>query len=263
MIDADDDPIPFSLPPVEGVSSTTLGQRSSLQFLFRPRVSLRSWKTHSVGLRLRLGLQIATGFAGLEDIDLGTVRLASFIPGIEAVFPVGQRTVLRPFIDLGVGGVKDGPSKVIFGTGFHTESVFPWHTFELGFQPGIAYRTAFSKSAEDRAQGDVTVGDLTLYGDARHPLWFKLGSAQPDVGVYVRQTFLWDPLQFTTSEGERVSLTGVFEFGAIFGFQQRPKILFFRLPTVGIGYRVGQVTGFAIRIGGDRMVRLADPPRDR
>jgi hypothetical protein len=216
-----------------------------------------------VGVRLRLGLQVATGFSRLEDVDLATVRIASFIPGVEAVFPVGQRTVIRPFIDLGIGGVQDGPSRGIFGAGLATESVFPWKTFELGFEPALEYRTAFTTRGGDSGSGDVTAGDLRVRGDVRHPLWFKIGDAQPDAGVYVAQTYLWSPLEFAGADGEKVRVKDVFEFGVILGFQQRPKILFFRVPTIGVGYKVGDVTGFTLRIGGDRMVRLADPRRVR
>lgn len=252
------DPIPFALPPIVGVSSTTVGERSTLQFLVRPRLDLRSWETYPWGLRLRLGLQFTTGFAGLNDIDPSTVRLRSVVPGLEVIVPFGQRSLLSPYVDLGVGQVSDGRRATLFGTGLVGEFVFPWQGFEIGIEPDLSYRTTLAVD-----EGDATVGAFTFAADARHPLWFKMGDARPDVGVYVRQSFLWSELEFATADGQVISVDRVFEVGAIFGFERRPKLWFFRVPTVGVGYRFGELTGVTIRIGGDRLIRLADPRRDR
>ncbi len=252
------DPAPFALPPIPGVSSTTLGDRSILQILVRPRLDLRSWETYSWGLRLRLGVQVSTGFSGFDDIDPSSVRLLSVVPGLEAIFPFGQRSLLRPYVDLGVGQISEDRRDVLFGTGLGGEFVFPWKSFEIGIEPDLSYRTTLAVD-----DGDATVGALTLGADVRHPLWFKMGGAQPDVGVYVQQSFLWSGIEFATADGGTVSVDRVAEVGVIFGFQQRPKLLFFRLPTLGVGYRFGELTGLTIRIGGDRLIRLADPTRNR
>lgn len=252
------DPVPFTLPPVVGVSSTIVGDRSALQVLVRPSLDLRSWETESWGLRVRLGLQFSTGFHGLDDIDPSSFKLVSVVPGIEGVVPIGQRSVLRPFVELGVSQLAEDRRGPVFGTGIKSESVFPAGNFELGLEPNVAYRTALAEQ-----DADATTGDFTLYGDARHPLWFRMGDSQPDVGVYLQQTWLWSTLEFETDDEELVRIRDIFEIGAIFGFQQRPRVWFFRLPTIGIGYRFGELRGVTIRIGGDRLIRLWDPPRDR
>ena len=126
----------------------------------------------------------------------------------------------------------------------------------LGLEPSLEYVAAVTSLDTDRDG----VGTLSLYADARHPLWFTIGSSQPDVGAYAKQTVLWQPLE-VGSEDDRAKISRFTELGRIFGFVQRPKIWFFKLPTIGVGYRFGQVRGWTIRIGGDRLLRLADPPR--
>lgn len=250
------DPIPFSIPTGEGFSTTTIGDQSATLFLIRPRISLKDWRTSRWGLRLRIGVQLSTEFEGL-DLDPGDFRLAAFVPGLEAILPLGARSLLIPFLDTGVGRITEEEKAWVWGTGVKSEIVFPWHSFELGLEPEIDYVAAFT----DLDLDDHGVGTVSIYADARHPLWFKIGSAQPDVGAYFRQSVLWQPLEVGVDE-ERVSVTRYAEAGVIFGFLQRPKIWFFTLPTIGIGYRFGQVRGLTIRIGGDRLIRLADPERD-
>jgi hypothetical protein len=46
--------------------------------------------------------------------------------------------------------------------------------------------------------------------------------------------------------------------GMSFGFSRgRPKIWFFRIPRLRVGYRFGDLTGFRIRLGGDWMTTVA------
>jgi hypothetical protein len=254
-IDDPPDPVPYSVPGGEGLSSTTIGDQSATLFLIRPRITLRDWRTASWGLRLRIGVQLSTRFEGL-GIDPGDFRLAALVPGIEAIVPLGARSLLIPYLDSGVSRISEQNKAWVVGTGLKSELVFPWHSFELGLEPSLEYVAAITSLDADRDG----VGTLSLYADARHPLWFKIGSSQPDIGAYARQTVLWQPLE-VGREDDRTTISRFTELGVIFGFQQRPKIWFFKLPTIGVGYRFGQLRGLTIRIGGDRLLRLADPPR--
>ncbi|MDX1394189.1 MAG: hypothetical protein R3195_07355 [Gemmatimonadota bacterium] len=243
------------IPPTEGFSSTTVADRSAFQILFRPTVELWSWREHPWGVRLRIGIQFTSEFHDLDDVP-GNLRIASFVPGVEVVVPIGDRSLMRPFVDMGVGRITEDRRGPLFGTGLAAELVFPAAGFELGLEPQVSYHAAIGPQ-----DGDATASGLELYGDARHPLWFKIGNAQPDAGIYMKQTLLWSSIAFVSSDGSPVTVDRFFEVGAIFGFEQRPKILFFKLPTIGIGYRFGQIRGLTIRIGDDRLLRLADPPR--
>lgn len=248
------------VPIGEGLSSYAVADERVNVFHVRPAITLRSWMTNPWGLRLRLGLTISiVDFERLESLDLDKVSLGSLVPGVEAVFPVGRLSVLRPYFDFGLGGIFDSEQRPapILGVGLLTEFVFPWKQFELGLEPRVEYLTVFSESTRD----DDDFGTFVLLADARHPLWFQMGRSQPDVGLYFRYTYLWEEQVFASPFGAESVIEQLFEVGAIFGFQARPKVWIIRIPTIGFGYRFGSLKGFTIRIGGDRIVRLAEPLR--
>ncbi|MDX1389285.1 MAG: hypothetical protein R3344_08845 [Acidobacteriota bacterium] len=250
-----DDPVPFVIPPTEGFATTTVADRSVFQILFRPTLELRSWREHPWGVRLRVAIQLTSEFHDIDDVP-GNLQITSVVPGVEVAVPIGDRSLLRPFLDMGVGRITEERRGPLFGTGLGAEMVFPLAGFELGLEPLVSYHAAIGPR-----DGDATASGIGVYGDARHPLWFRIGEAQPDAGIYMKQTLLWSSIAFVASDGSPVTVNRFFEIGAIFGFQQRPKILFIKVPTIGVGYRFGQIRGLTIRIGGDRLLRLADPPR--
>jgi len=256
---SDPDAVPFTLPTIEGFSSTTIGGESAALFLIRPRLELQSLEDYPIAIRLRLGVQFSFRFGGLSGDRPNSVRLVSLLPGLEAIIPVGSHSLLRPYMDIGVGKITEDRTAALFGTGLGGEFVVPWHRFEVGFEPSFEYRRGLTGLDID----ETGVGDFILYGDARHPLGFDIGGSQPDVGVYLRQTFLLRTLQLASPSGDPVSVREFSEVGVILGFRRRPKIWFLRVPTVGIGYQFGDLNGLAIRIGGDRLARLADPPLER
>ena len=97
--------------------------------------------------------------------------------------------------------------------------------------------------------------------DARYPLGFTIGGSTPDVGGYFEPGFFPNGLSFTNSDGSRTSIQKQYEVGITLGFRDlAPKIWFFRVPRLGVGYRYGDgLTGLQIRIGGDRVTRLPLP----
>ncbi len=253
---SDSDAIPFTLPTSEGFSSTTIGGERAALFLIRPRIEMQSLEDNAIAMRLRLGLQFSFRFDGLSKSTPSSLRVVSVLPGIEAIIPVGSHSLLRPYMDLGVGKVTEDRTAALFGTGLTGEFVFPWDRLELGLEPGFEYRRGLTGLDID----ETGVSDVFLYGDARYPLGFDVGGSQPDVGVYLRQTFLLRTLELASTSGDPFPVREFSEVGVILGFRRRPKVWFFRLPTLGIGYRFGDLNGLTFRIGGDRLVRLADPP---
>ena len=124
--------------------------------------------------------------------------------------------------------------------------------FEIGFEP----RLQFNVSKATKARDD-DFGTVAAKLDARHPLWFEIGGYRPDLGVYIETGYFFDDLSFTSVGGELQRIDEQYEVGVSFGFRSRPKLLFFRFPRIGVGYRFGDgLAGFRIRIGGDRITRL-------
>jgi hypothetical protein len=238
----------FSQNSAAGSSANVLG--------FEPAITLRSWERNSFGIRLLLAFRIANVRLGDPDFRLDDLRLGLFAPGVEFVVPIARRALLRPRVSLGLTSVFQGDSALVWtNLGLGAEFVFPWKKFELGLEPRIDWLSAI---ATDNRYADEHLGLVTLQADARHPLWFKLGEYQPDAGIYATGSYAFEPLGVPAASGAQTALVWQAEVGAILGFQSRPKVWFVRIPTIGVGYRFGDLSGLRIRIGGDRLLRLAE-----
>jgi hypothetical protein len=247
-----------ALPFPDGFRQDNVARQRASLFGIRPAFTLRSWEEHSWGLRLRLAIQFAgLDFQSPDGVDLESVSLGAVVPGIGFVFPTGQRSLVRPFIDLGVGSSTglDDPAIIAAG-GVQTEFVFPAGRFELGLEPKLEYTRAFVIDASDS-----DVGSLSVYTDARHPLWFSLGEHTPQLGAWVKASYLFSPLDFKSLDGESNPVEAEFTIGALFTFDRPPKLWFLEVPMIGFGWAFGDLEGIRIRIGGDRLMHLPAEPR--
>lgn len=212
-----------------------------------------------MGIRLRLtGILGFADFERIEELDLDSVRLGGVFPGIELLFPLGARSMLRPYLDLGVGLTDTRISNILVGdVGLRTEFVFPWKRWELGLEPRLLAGVA-SRSGETL---DTEFIELAGKADARYPLGFTIDGQHPDVGAYVEAGWFPDGLDFVSQGGSRLTVDQTYEIGLTLGFRfLAPKIWFVRVPRLGIGYRFGDgLSGLRIRIGGDRVTRLPLP----
>ena len=251
------DLIDRTLPLPTGFRQDNVAQQRASLFGIRPAFTIRSWQKHPWGLRARLAVQFAgLDFQSPDGINLKEVSLATIVPGVEFVFRTGRRSLFRPFLDVGVGSstsLKD--PAVIAAVGAQQEFVFPAGRFELSLEPKLEYTRAFV--AGDR---DDDYGALSAYTDARHPLWFKIGDHRPELGAYFRASYLFSPLDFTSLEGDRTSVSYELQVGVIFSFKTPAKLWIVPVPMIGFGYAFGEdLTGIRIRVGGDRLLRLPEP----
>ena len=235
-----------------------IGQYSSDQLSARVlsvpiAFTLRSLQNHRVGLRLRVTGMFAThGFdtPGLEDF---TIKARGIVPGLELLLPLGKRSALRPFVDLGAVTEPDSNRTTwIAAFGVKSEFVFPWRSFHFGLVPGVRYTTSWQGNSTE----DDNYGEALLKLEARHALWFTVGNFQPDIGPYVEYGYYFDALEFESGGGGDLTQEQKWEAGLSIGFRNvRPKLWIFRVPRVAVGYRFGSgVTGLRIRIGGDWIV---------
>ncbi len=235
-----------------GAGTYTVGDQKVLVIRIPAAITLRSLEKYPWGLRAKLAFVFALqDFEDLGQIDFERYRVFTFVPGIEAMIPVGELFTLRPYFDLGVG--IDEESKqlaLITGLGMKTEFIFLHKKWRMSLEPGIQFSA--SRSLEGPAVND-DYSEVWLKGTARYPLWFKIGSSQPDAGVYAEAAHLFNPLEFASPTGETTKIRALYEFGVILGFQYpRPKILFVTIPSISVGYRFGaDFKGLAIRFGGD------------
>ena len=128
---------------------------------------------------------------------------------------------------------------------------------ELGLEPQAEYNLVRSKGRTN----DDESAQLGLGADARHPLWFRMGDYQPTIGAYGYAGWFFVPIAFTSQNNVKKEINAQFELGVRFGFEQRPKIWFIRVPSLRIGYGFGDgLQGLRIRLGGDRVVNLYAQP---
>ena len=211
----------------------------------------------TLGIRLRLTAIVGLAqFDDIADFDVNSVDLGAVLPGIELLFSTGQRSVLRPYVDLGWAASSSGGTTLFFGEiGLRTEFVFPWKRWELGLEPRLKAGYSFT----DIENADLDSSTISAKMDARYPLGFTIRGQTPDVGLYLEPSWHPNPISFTTTTGVEEAVHAQLEVGATLGFRYLAPMLcgLFRWPRLGIGYRFGGGTsGLRIRIGGDRVVRL-------
>lgn len=240
--------------------SSEVGGQNTRVLSITPSIWLRRiTEERRLGLRLRLtGIIAYSDFERLEEFDIESVRIGGVIPGIEFLIALGSRSMLRPYLDLGLGltNTEIGQLSVVT-TGIRTEFVFPWRRWELGLEP--SGQVSWANAGRDLV--DSSYAGIALKADARYPLHFRIGGQVPDIGAYAESGWFPNGIEFETANGTRSTINEQFELGLTLGFRYlAPKIWFIRVPRLGVGYRFGDgLAGLRIRIGGDRVTRLPLP----
>ncbi len=179
-----------------GLGAYAVGDRTVQMLTIRPRPMLRSpWK-HSWGLRLRLTATL--GYYDFEDLEqtIASFRTVAFVPGVEVLFPLSSRSLLYPYIDLGVGSNESRTGLVFVGAlGVGSEFVFPLKRFEIGLEPKA--QVAVSRASEESLEEDF--GGIGLRSDIRHPLAFRILGETAELAGYAGIGWYLRPLTFPTS----------------------------------------------------------------
>ena len=95
--------------------------------LYRVPLSFRvlSMDKHSWGLRVTFPVSLSSlSIKGLSDVTgfVGKLGIAAIIPGLEVEIPVGSRTLVRPFGEVGIGKSSDSSAEVFYGVGLRARS---------------------------------------------------------------------------------------------------------------------------------------------
>lgn len=243
-----------------GFGTGSVGDQSSRVLTIPVSIWLRRLtEGRKLGLRLRVtGVIGYQDFERLEEFNVESIRLGGVFPGIEFLVPLSDRSMLRPFADIGLGLTNSEVEELLLTTfGLRTEFIFPWKRWELGLEPRAQAGVSWANT--ELVDDEYVV--LTARIDARYPLGFRIGGRTPDVGAYFEPGYFPDALEFTDVKGVRGKIEKQYEVGVTVGFREKaPKIWFIRVPRLGVGYRFGDgLTGWRIRIGGDRVTRLPLP----
>lgn len=188
---------------------------------------------------LRLYLPVSLGAYELEattDVQDFFARLQSvaIVPGVEFLLPVGDRWVIKPFGEVGVGddSVTDSLS-VLYSVGLRMRGEYQPDPFDVMVGGGLRYRNNTTSEAVRNWYSTVELGV-----DSQVPLGFSLGSRQAQGGAYVVLRH-FPNLDFELFTADTVSVRWNYEAGVSFSTDPILKLWMVKIPWIGLGYRWG------------------------
>jgi hypothetical protein len=203
---------------------------------------LRSLDDHPWGLRVTFPVSLSSlRITGVSDIGpfVDKLRIAAIIPGLEVEIPVGGRTLLRPFGEVGFGRSGDA-SEVFYGVGVRAQNVADLKRLHLTYGGLIAGRKA-------PALADTAARYVSLEGgaDLQVPLGFSVRGGKARGGVYVIGR-AYGGLEMERENQPTIVLPGQFEAGVSFSTAPDFRIWIIPLRWLAAGYHFGRVSGLRI-----------------
>jgi len=199
---------------------------------------LRTLDMHRWGLRVTFPVSLTSlqidGVSNLGSF-VRKLRVSAIIPGLEMEIPVGARTLVRPFGEMGIGrGSGPSATEVMYGAGVRARTMQPLGRLHLTYGGSIAgrKRPALTDSHDEYASFEGGV-------DAQLPLGFSLRNNPARGGVYVIGR-AFDGLELERNGQPPIVLRGQFELGASFSTAPDLRIWKIRLPWLAVGYQFGE-----------------------
>ncbi len=197
------------------------------------------------GWGLKLLLPVQAGIYSFRAADVDGRRIAinqqsvSIVPGLELQIPIGERTVVKPFAQIGeahgFGSGVGNPDSWIFLGG--VRALTQWRTGDYTLSLGNAVVYA----------GDETIGSgfaehyvsLQIGAEVRRPLGFQVGGIAPDIGVYVADYYYPAPLAFSRFLKPALRVANQNEIGFSIGSATPLQMLWLANPRIGVGFVFG------------------------
>ncbi len=198
---------------------------------------LRRLDEHPWGLRLYVPLSL--GSYELEAItDVGDfftkVQSVAIVPGVEFLVPVGDRWVLKPFGEVGVGDDSaTGDLSLLYSAGLRARGEYGARPFDVMVGGALRYRNNTTSQAVNNWYSTVEFGV-----DSQLPLGFSLGSKAASGGAYVILRH-YPNLDFELITADSFSVRWNYEVGLSFSTDPILKLWFVKMPWIGLGYRWG------------------------
>jgi hypothetical protein len=210
-----------------------------LPFGFR----VRNLDEHPWGLRVTFPVSFTSlRITGVSDLGnlVDTLGIASIAPGVEFEIPVGSRTLIRPFGEVGVGKSSDSEAEMFFGAGVRASTFADLKKWHLTYGGAITGRRT-----------PALAGTTDLYAsfeggaDAQVPLGFSVRGNRARGGIYVIGR-AYHGLELEREHQPIVALRGQFEAGL--SFSTAPGLRIWKLPLrwLAAGYQFGRVSGVRI-----------------
>ena len=232
---------PILLANRDETASTTDVEARGFQ-LYRLPLSfhLRRLDTHPWGLRFTFPVSLSSvRIQGVSDVGgfVEKLGIAAIIPGLEVEIPVGSRTFVRPFGEVGIGKSSDSSAEVFFGAGVRARTTADPKNLHVIYGGRISGR----KTPEFDGTAARYVS-LEGGADAQLPLGFSVRGGQARGGLYVIGR-AFDGLELKREDQPPIVLRGQFEAGL--SFSTAPDLRIWKIPLrwVAVGYHFGRVSG--------------------
>lgn len=160
----------------------------------------------------------------------------SFVPGIEALYPIKNNWLFGPFLDAGLAkNLETEDTNTIYGAGF--ASIYE-HKIKQNTLT-IANRFLYARdegSDIDQAE-DFSSFETVL--DLRFPSTLTERDYVYDFSLYFANYRYFDNLDFIRPSQRPVEVVIQNEIGFTFGLKHAIKSQYLSIPRIGIGYRFG------------------------
>lgn len=208
--------------------------------VYRLPFSYRLRSAEESGWGVKLKLPVTFGFYDFEASSIGEsglpddVDAASFVPEVQFEVPLGRRWTLKPLVSLGLAkDLEGGNFNYIYSAGLKSYYRFPWKNARMTLVNSLLWVGHTVEGTRQDAMGRFQTGI-----DARLPLVFEMLGEQADLSLFAIGYLYLDNVEFLRPGDEPVSIDDEYEIGVSFGTTKRIKLWKFKLPRIGLSYRL-------------------------
>ena len=188
---------------------------------------------------LRITLPVSLGAHELEAAtDVGdvveSIQSVAIIPGVEFLFPIGERWVVKPFAEAGIGDdSRTGETHLLYAAGIRARGEYQARPFELMVGAAFKYRNGSSAEIVKDWYSTVEAGV-----DAQVPLGLSVGAGEAYGGAYAIARYFSD-LELEHLVERPFDISWSYEVGLSFATDPALKLWKIKLPWLGLGYHFG------------------------
>ncbi len=224
----------------ETASATNVEARGFQLYRLPFSFHVRSLDKHPWGLRVTFPVSLSSlSIKGVTDIGgfVEKLGIAAIIPGLEVEIPVGTRTLVRPFGEVGIGRSSDSSAEVLYGAGLRAHTTADQKALHVTYGGMISGRKTPELAGTTARYASFEGG-----ADLQVPLGFSVRGGQARGGIYViGRTF--DGPKLEREDQPPIVLRGQFEAGL--SFSTAPHLRIWKIPLrwLAAGYQFGRVSG--------------------
>ena len=237
------DPLLFARPLDSGDAADV---RATGVILYRLPLSvgIRGLDAHRWGLRVTFPVSLASlRITGASDVGgfVKKLSIAAIVPGMELVLPVGERGLIRPFAEAGIGKGTEGSVEVLYGVGLRARMTQPVKRLNLIIGGAASHRKA---QADVRDYDEYSMFEVGVDGEV--PLGFSIGQKKALGGLFtIARGF--SGLELRREGQDPIILRNQLEAGVSFSTAPVLRIWKVNLPWIAAGYQFGRtVSGVRI-----------------